>query len=154
MEARASILSDSELARLPGVLRVLRLGPSAFLLFHADGRRTRASRDAHGKLWLDVEQTGSATRRFGPLEPGGGAGPGARASGESSDGTVKAKTAGTVARLLVAVGDVVTKGQPLLVVELMKMELEIAAPTAGTVIALPVAAGEPVSKGGLLARIG
>lgn len=153
MEARASILSDAELARLPGVVRVLRLGPTAYLLFHADGRRTRASVDAHGKLWLDVERTGGATRRHGPLEPSASSSGGARGGAEASDGTVRAKTAGTVARHLVAVGDVVTKGQPLLVVELMKMELEIAAPTAGKVIALPVAAGEAVTKGGVLARI-
>ena len=57
---------------------------------------------------------------------------------------------GTVAQVLVAVGDAVVAGQPLVCVEAMKMELWLHAADAGTVRSLHTAAGKSVAAGALL----
>jgi biotin carboxyl carrier protein len=54
---------------------------------------------------------------------------------------------GRIARVLVALGDEVTEGQGLVVVEAMKMENEIGAPRAGRVAAVHVEAGRAVEAG-------
>jgi len=66
-------------------------------------------------------------------------------------GSLTAPLPGVVLRVLAAVGDEVAAGQPLVVVEAMKMEHEIAAPAAGRIAELPVAAGEQVEAGRVLA---
>ena len=50
----------------------------------------------------------------------------------------------------VAVGDTVTKGQPLAVIEAMKMESTVTSPVDGTVAEVVVAAGASVEVGDLL----
>jgi 3-methylcrotonyl-CoA carboxylase alpha subunit len=62
-------------------------------------------------------------------------------------GRVISPIPGRVARLLVAPGDTVAKGQTLIVLEAMKMELPLAAPAPGTVAALRCAEGEMVAEG-------
>ena len=51
---------------------------------------------------------------------------------------------GRIVRILVNVGDVVDEGDPLIVVEAMKMENELKATSAGTVSKICVAEGEQV----------
>jgi 3-methylcrotonyl-CoA carboxylase alpha subunit len=60
---------------------------------------------------------------------------------------------GTVVKLNVAVGDEVEAGQPLVVVEAMKMEHTIVAPHAGAVTRLHYGVGERVAAGALLAEV-
>jgi biotin carboxyl carrier protein len=71
----------------------------------------------------------------------------------SADGRVKAPIPGQIARVFVKVGDQVEAGQPLLVLEAMKMENQVGAPRAGTVDQLNVAAGQRVALHALLAEI-
>jgi 3-methylcrotonyl-CoA carboxylase alpha subunit len=54
---------------------------------------------------------------------------------------------GRVVQLLVAAGEAVRQGQPLIVVEAMKMEHTIAAPRDGTVEAVRYAVGDLVEEG-------
>ena len=54
---------------------------------------------------------------------------------------------GKVVQVLVAAGDVVEKGTPMIVLEAMKMEHTIAAPVDGTVDAVHYAAGDLVEDG-------
>ena len=61
--------------------------------------------------------------------------------------TVKAPMPGLVRAVAVAVGDEVTAGQRLVVLEAMKMENDIQSPRAGTVKAIRVAAGDTVENG-------
>jgi len=60
---------------------------------------------------------------------------------------------GIVVSLLVGVGDTVEEGQPLLVLEAMKMQNEIAAPVGGVVKHIHVGEGEAVSAGAKLVEI-
>jgi propionyl-CoA carboxylase alpha chain len=66
-------------------------------------------------------------------------------------GSLLAPMPGLVLRVLAEVGAVVTAGQPLLVLEAMKMEQTVSAPADGVVAELPAKAGEQVSTGQVLA---
>ncbi len=67
--------------------------------------------------------------------------------------TLAAPMPGTVTVVKVAVGDQVTAGQSLLVVEAMKMEHVISAPHAGTVTELDVTPGTTVAMDQVLAVV-
>jgi 3-methylcrotonyl-CoA carboxylase alpha subunit len=67
-------------------------------------------------------------------------------------GRLTAPMPGKVVALLAKPGDAVRKGQPLAVMEAMKMEHTIAAPDDGVVEALPFAVGEQVAEGAELVR--
>jgi len=69
-----------------------------------------------------------------------------RASG-SAQGSLEAPMPGVVTKVLVAAGDRVSKGQPLVAVEAMKMEHLIRAPRDGTVVGVQARAGEMVDGG-------
>ncbi|MCR9261222.1 MAG: sodium-extruding oxaloacetate decarboxylase subunit alpha [Pseudomonadaceae bacterium] len=60
---------------------------------------------------------------------------------------VPAALAGTVVKVLVQAGQSVTQGQPLVVLEAMKMETDISAPSAGVIGEVLVAAGDAVVVG-------
>jgi acetyl/propionyl-CoA carboxylase alpha subunit len=66
-------------------------------------------------------------------------------------GSLLAPMPGLVLRVLAEVGAVVTAGQPLLVLEAMKMEQTVSAPVGGVVAELRAKAGEQVSTGQVLA---
>jgi acetyl/propionyl-CoA carboxylase alpha subunit len=68
-------------------------------------------------------------------------------------GSLLAPMPGLVRRVLVEVGAAVTAGQPLLVLEAMKMEQTVAAPAAGVVAELRAKAGEQVAPGQVLAVV-
>ena len=73
--------------------------------------------------------------------------PGTRASRRHRDTSMSAPMPGIVLKILVNQGDVVTKGQPLLILEAMKMEHVIAAPRDGTVAGINCKEGEMVQPG-------
>ena len=60
---------------------------------------------------------------------------------------------GNIVEVLVAEGDTVTVGQPILVTEAMKMETEIQAPIAGVIKAVYVKKGDTVSPDETLVEI-
>ena len=66
---------------------------------------------------------------------------------------VNAVLAGNIFKVHVQTGDSVEKGQPLLVVEAMKMETAVVAPTSGTISGVFVAEGDVVSVGDPLVAI-
>jgi acyl-CoA carboxylase subunit alpha len=68
-------------------------------------------------------------------------------------GSLLAPMPGTVVRVLVEAGAAVTKDQPLLVLEAMKMEHTVASPAAGTVTELHVVDGQQVDAGAVLAVV-
>jgi 3-methylcrotonyl-CoA carboxylase alpha subunit len=69
------------------------------------------------------------------------------ATGETVAGRLTAPMPGKIVALLVAQGDTVEKGAPLLVMEAMKMEHTIGAPRAGKIDQLHYAVGDQVNEG-------
>jgi propionyl-CoA carboxylase alpha chain len=72
---------------------------------------------------------------------------------ETDPGTLTAPMPGMVTEVLVAVGDKVDAGQPLLRLEAMKMQHTVQAPTAGVVNELSVAKGQQVEAGAPLVTV-
>ncbi|MEX0297493.1 MAG: biotin/lipoyl-containing protein, partial [Kordiimonas sp.] len=68
-------------------------------------------------------------------------------------GTIVAPMPGKILEIKVEEGEAVTKGQPLLVMEAMKMEQTISAPKDGTVTGLSIAAGDQVSDHAVLLSV-
>lgn len=76
------------------------------------------------------------------------------AAGEvDGPGTITAPMPGKILELLVEANATVNKGDPILVMEAMKMEQTITAPRDGMVAELPVKAGDQVADGTILAVI-
>ncbi|MDH3619614.1 MAG: sodium-extruding oxaloacetate decarboxylase subunit alpha [Gammaproteobacteria bacterium] len=81
--------------------------------------------------------------------------PAAAAPAPSSGGEpVNAALAGNIFKVHVAPGATVNEGDPLLIVEAMKMETVVASPRSGTVTEVFVAEGDKVSVGDALVAIG
>ncbi len=80
---------------------------------------------------------------------------GAGAAGGEQDGLaqIKAPMPGKVVRVLVEVGQAVEAGQPVVVVEAMKMQNELKSPKSGAVAELRVEPGSTVNAGDVLAVI-
>ena len=106
------------------------------------------------RLGLAVYASGRGFSVHGPdaaatvelLEPGA-------ASAEARAGQLSAPMPGRLSAFLVAPGEVVAPGQPLAVVEAMKMEHTIVSPCRGTVSALLYAAGDQVEEGAELLQV-
>lgn len=71
----------------------------------------------------------------------------------AGDDQVKAPIPGLITAVLVKEGQQVKTGQPLLVLEAMKMENEIRAPISGVVERIEVSPGQSVAKQELLVKI-
>jgi oxaloacetate decarboxylase alpha subunit len=80
--------------------------------------------------------------------------PAAEAESAGGDGqTVRAVLAGNVLKVNVTAGDTVVEGEPVLVVEAMKMETAVSAPAAGRVTDVFVKQGDTVKVGDALLAI-
>jgi biotin carboxyl carrier protein len=121
------------------------VGPDGRLRIGSESGETTAEVTATGarrfvrlgalEFVLDRE---ASTRRRGAAAAGGG---------------LESPMPGVVTRVMVAAGDSVTKGQPLLALEAMKMEHLIRAPRDGRVRAIAAAVGEMVQGGLPLAEL-
>lgn len=78
---------------------------------------------------------------------------GRRRGSAATGGGLEAPMPGVVTRVLVAAGDTVTKGQPLLALEAMKMEHLIRAPRDGRILSLAASAGTMVQGGATLVEL-
>lgn len=122
----------------------------------------KAERLADGKLRLTTEQgvtvaelTAAGTRRYvrlGSLDfvlerEAGGSGATRSRGPRAHGGGLEAPMPGVVTRVMVAAGDAVVKGQPLLALEAMKMEHLIRAPRDGRVRSVGAAVGQMVAGG-------
>jgi biotin carboxyl carrier protein len=129
-------------ARLESVdgtpVRLLRVGDRVHRLV-VQGRRARGEYN----LWLDgvsfdVTALDTATRMVRDLT--------ARSAPKHAP-TVVAPMPGLIVRIDVVVGDEVKPGQPLVVMEAMKMENELRATAGGHVACVLVSPGQAVDKG-------
>jgi biotin carboxyl carrier protein len=79
--------------------------------------------------------------------------PGGRSRRAQHD-VLTAPIPGVVLEVFVAPGDSLRRGDPILVLEAMKMRNTIRAPRDAIVLEVPVEAGQPVGPGDLLVRLG
>ena len=87
--------------------------------------------------------------------PAAAAAPAAAPAAPVADGTkVTAPMPGTILDIKVSVGDTVSAGQALMVLEAMKMENDVNAPCAGKVLSINTTKGSAVETGAVLAVIG
>ena len=73
--------------------------------------------------------------------------------GSSSGEEIRANLPGSVFKIVANVGDSVKEGDVIVILEAMKMEIEVVAPTDGVVSSIEVSEGQSVENGQLLAVI-
>ena len=76
-----------------------------------------------------------------------------KASGTAGSIRIEAGAAGKVFKIEAPVGTAVKKGDNVVIIEAMKMEIPVVAPEDGTVASIDVAVGDAVEAGGLLATL-
>ncbi|MBQ4275033.1 MAG: acetyl-CoA carboxylase biotin carboxyl carrier protein subunit [Lachnospiraceae bacterium] len=76
-----------------------------------------------------------------------------KASGAAGSIRVEAGAAGKVFKLDTKVGDTVKKGDAVITIEAMKMEIPVVAPQDGTVASIEVNVGDAIEAGALLATL-
>lgn len=124
-------------------------GPS--MRVRIDGRPVEATVRRQGTD-LVVERDGIA-RTFRVRDPRAPAMGRRREATDLARGEVHAPMPGLVVDVLVRAGDAVAAGQPVVVVEAMKMQNALAAPLSGKVANVAVQAGTAVDSGQLLLAI-
>ena len=97
--------------------------------------------------WLPEPPTGPGPARrkapkLGRPEPAGNA-----------DEVISAPMQGTIVKVMVKAGDHVDAGDPICVLEAMKMENQVASPNTGEVVDLRVQPGDTVSPGATIAIV-
>ncbi|MDE7198027.1 MAG: biotin/lipoyl-binding protein [Lachnospiraceae bacterium] len=75
------------------------------------------------------------------------------AGGAAGSVKIEAGAAGKVFKIEASVGQAVKKGDSVVIVEAMKMEIPVVAPQDGTVASINVAVGDAVEAGALLATL-
>ena len=76
-----------------------------------------------------------------------------KAAGGAGSVKIEAGAAGKVFKLEKKVGDAVKKGDAVVIIEAMKMEIPVVAPQDGTVASVDVAVGDAVEAGAVLATM-
>ena len=76
-----------------------------------------------------------------------------KAAGAAGGIKIEAGAAGKVFKLEAKVGQAVKRGEPVIVIEAMKMEIPVVAPEDGTVASIDVAVGDAVEAGAVLATL-
>ena len=76
-----------------------------------------------------------------------------KAAGGAGSIKIEAGAAGKVFKLEKKVGDAVKKGDAVIIIEAMKMEIPVVAPEDGTVASVDVAVGDAVEAGAVLATL-
>lgn len=156
--ARHSVVADRNSALLDGAAepatmdppdgtpaRTLRIGDRVVrVVVHAREGKGRYVLDIEGHRY-QVEALGERARAIQELA--------ARSAPPAGPAPVIAPMPGLVVRINVAVGDTVTAGQGVLVMEAMKMENELRASAAATVKSVRVAQGTAVEKGTVLIEL-
>jgi propionyl-CoA carboxylase alpha chain/3-methylcrotonyl-CoA carboxylase alpha subunit len=103
--------------------------------------------DLHMALDRPVLFHGGEAFEFHPVSHGGAG------EGPASDGVLRAPMPGKIVATPAKAGDTVAKGQPVVVLEAMKMEHALVAPFDGIVGEVAVAIGDQVADGAVLATV-
>lgn len=157
-DARHSVVTDNEAATIEGSAiaatldppngtpaRTLRVGDRVLrVVVHTREGKGRYVLDIDGHRY-HVEALGERARAIRELA--------ARSAPPAGPAPIVAPMPGLIVRVNVAVGDTVTAGQGVLVMEAMKMENELRASANATVKSVRVAQGTAVEKGTLLIEL-
>lgn len=149
VEAQVTTRGDETAVRVGGRefrLRLEQLGPTTWRITDEEGAAHLArSVDHAGTRWLHLDGEILAVRLIEAA-----ARPKARA--RRPEGLV-APMPGAVTQVVVREHDAVAAGQPIVIIEAMKMEHVVRAPLAGKVVALRVRPGEQVEAGAVVAEV-
>lgn len=134
----------------------LRAGPNTISLLADDGTAhlVHLARDESGQVHLQYR--GRIYRLADPADDDqGSSGPGNADTGGdiNEQGDILSPMPGKVVGLPVAVGDRVTAGDLLVILESMKMENPVLSPVNGSVHSLPLAVGDAAAMGDPLIRL-
>lgn len=107
---------------------------------------------------VTVEENGAATPaaaaapiKAAPAPKAPAAAP--KAAGAAGGIKVEAGAAGKVFKVEASVGQKVSKGDTVIILEAMKMEIPVVAPEDGTVASIDVAVGDAVEAGAVMATL-
>lgn len=107
---------------------------------------------------VTVEENGAATpaaaaapRKAAPAPKAPAVAP--KAAGAAGGIKVEAGAAGKVFKVEASVGQKVSKGDTVIILEAMKMEIPVVAPEDGTVASIDVAVGDAVEAGAVMATL-
>ena len=107
---------------------------------------------------VTVEENGATTpaaaaapRKAAPAPKAPAAAP--KAAGAAGGIKVEAGAAGKVFKVEASVGQKVSKGDTVIILEAMKMEIPVVAPEDGTVASIDVAVGDAVEAGAVMATL-
>jgi len=139
IDGRRYAVSYDEADQL-GQVVFLHEGKSYALSIEGDGREVGVTLAGHF-YGVAIEDERERAAHLADRETGAGG------------GTVESSMPGVVVELLVEEGAVVERGQPLLILEAMKMQNEIVSPWAGEVTQLLVARGQAVGRGAKLVTL-
>ena len=76
-----------------------------------------------------------------------------KAAGVAGSVKIEAGAAGKIFKIEASVGQAVKSGDPVIILEAMKMEIPVVAPQDGTVASIDVAVGDAVEAGAVLATM-
>ena len=107
---------------------------------------------------VTVEETGAGAAPTAPTAPKAAPKAAPKTAPKATAGAagsieVKAGAAGKVFKLDTTVGQAVKKGDAVLTIEAMKMEIPVVAPEDGTVASINVAVGDAIESGAVLATL-
>lgn len=144
-EHRVELSSDGT-ATVDGVRAGLRRARDGSVRISAGGRESTAWTAAAGTtrwVFLDGQIFAFEVRQRGTRRPGAG----------GHHGSLTSPMPATVIKINVAAGDAIARGDVLVVLEAMKMELPVRAPADGRVVAVNCSEGELVQPGLALIEI-
>lgn len=102
--------------------------------------------EENGKRWMSIDGRAYVLEKVSTSRRGG------KGSADSGN-LVRAPMPGQVREVLTAEGDKVARGQTLMLLEAMKMEMRILAPRDGKVVKLSVKQGQQVDKDDALVEV-
>lgn len=116
----------------------------------------------NGKAYnVSVEETAAGTAPVAPAPapvaaaaPAPAPAPAPAAPAGAGSVEVKAGVAGKVFKVVASVGQQLNKGDTVIILEAMKMEVPVVAPEAGSVASINVSEGDAIESGALVAMLG
>jgi biotin carboxyl carrier protein len=145
IQADTTLFQISVVQEFPLLLRVVSTQTGAGWLVHATVREKQIELSMNGYTY-HVDLLTEKENHFHKILHSG-------SSASQQIARLAAPMPGLIKAIMVQEGDKIRKGDPLFVLEAMKMENAIKAPAQGIVRRLSVKPGQPVEKGALLCMI-